>query len=332
MARTVTSPIPAPISLVAPGRPIQAPDHPDGGSGWSDYVVTVNSIAALKAPCLVNDSGYTLDDKFLTYDDPSTDGRRWRIKTPHKLGLPSGPHVSLYVDKKEAVSGTWNVNLYVNDVFHSTLDFTAGASGVNLLAHLTLDDTAEYNEIRLKCDAGAGTGHFARGVFVTPYLGWSALPAGVYDDDLCALDTTHIVENQAAATWILQDMASLLWQRWQRCVPTLGNSARIFDTSAPDTEMIADVDPVWGIPPGVSSIEVHVWSQKEAHSGGYLKLLSSLNGQILSTPSSAAGDMSANAWYVFTVPLSATEGDRITLEIHDVIVESVMICCADASV
>lgn len=169
----------------------------------------------------------------LTPSDPSAAAgvhRRWMIKTPSRLDISStlNRRCTLQVRVAKGTGSGLQYRIYVNNILQLTYAFVSGGlteQWVTISATLALDDTLDYQEIRIEQSSwhgGSAATDYCRAVRLYPNIwasiqdqneGWRFLQVPV--------PVSVFGNNDAAAAWMLQAMQRNLRWLYERRVPTL---------------------------------------------------------------------------------------------------------------
>lgn len=231
MARTVTSPPPVPISQTVPGREIAAVTVPAGG-GLAKIAESLNSLWWLKAGSLVCDCGYASSDGVLSTTEARD--RRYYVR-PNHYADHSGDHIQVYIDAVYS-TGTWEIAVHTGAESSGTL--TISSTGLYNAGTYEIDDTVSVDEVRIEYISNASANNYAKGIFVAPYLGKTALDAGSYSNGasgVVATDLVNCADEKPASTFMLAQMADMAQNIYERRTGMLYACGRAYDltTSGP---------------------------------------------------------------------------------------------------
>jgi hypothetical protein len=292
----------------------------------------VNALLGTHFGALINDT-FDPSDLALTPSDPlvvSGVHRRWMVKTPDFLGLPNlnrRCRLQVYVAKGAGAGLAYDI--YVNGSLSSTYTFGAGglaAQWVTLVSGLELDDTVNYQEVRIEqvgWHGGSASTDYARAVRLTPNV-WANIEdvADGWTDYRHPVPVSVFGNNDSAASWLIQAMQDNLVHLYSRRVPTLyastGEHAEPASVLTEWTKLRAD------FPAGVTSLRVWVY-------GTYVDGLSEFSvegyGRGLGT---STAKINPTGWRSITYDVSPRGAPLLRLACRRTTISSVCIYCEDA--
>jgi hypothetical protein len=170
--------------------------------------------------------------------------RRWMVKTPSYLNISESRNrrCTLQVRVAKGAGAGLNYRVYVGGTLATTYTFGAGGLSeqwVTLSASLQLDDTVDYQEVRIERDGwhgGSASTDYCRAVRLYPNVwpeifdqndGWRFLQVPV--------PVSVFGVNDSAASWLLQSIQTNLRWLYERRVSTLYGSTGLLDASAVTT-------------------------------------------------------------------------------------------------
>lgn len=246
MTEVVTSPIPLSTREARPGSEVGWARAGTADRGLARLGGAVNSLLGIYQGQLICDMMDDAELPLTPSDQCVIDGvhRRWMIKTPSYLDISAKTNrrCTLQARVAKGAGAGLTYGLYVNNVLFGTYAFGAGGlteQWVTLSSTLELDDTLDYQEIRVEqtgWHGGSALTDYCRGVRLYPNAwaqvedqadGWRGLrypvPVSVFGN------------NDSAASWMLQSMLNNLAWLYERRVPTLYASTAYRNDSAVST-------------------------------------------------------------------------------------------------
>lgn len=200
--------------------------------GLAEQGDAINAMLGGHFGMLIHDTMDPLD-LALTPSDPCVAAgvhRRWMVKTPSYLEITgaASTQCTLQVRVAKGAGAGLEYDIYVGGVLQTTYTFGAGGLAeqwVTLDAALELDDTLDYQEIRIEqvgWHGGSASTDYVRAVRLYPNVwasiedqadGWRFLQVPV--------PVSVFGINDSAASWMLQSMQRNLRYLYERRVPTL---------------------------------------------------------------------------------------------------------------
>lgn len=260
--------------------------------------------------------------------------RRWIIKTPSYLDITdkNNRRCTLQVRAAKGAGAGLSYDVYVGGVLQTTYAFGAGGltrQWVTLTATLELDDTVDYQEIRIELatwHGGSASTDYASEVRLYPNVwadirdqqdGWRFLQVPV--------PVSVFGNNDAAAAWMLQAMQRNLRWLYERRVPTLYASSGLHDANAVTTLTAwtkARLDP----PAGVSQVRwwFYAW-------GPPVAATIQVDGYGVSGGLGDVKSPNPAGWVSITCDVSPRGAPLFVLSTRETIIYSVCAYCQDAT-
>jgi len=342
MAREIDVPVDVPVPRSAPGREFVGDPELQGNSAKGIYVA-VNSARYVKAGACAVDY-HTRSEAHLTGDEGLSGAafHEYRVRTPRRLGQ-AGDHIRITLTLLRFTARNfldpateWTIQVAINGVLQGVpLEVNGGAQALVatewVVGDFAIDDTAEYNDVRLQVVAwgsSMGSGDYVRGTAVSPLFTRTEFDEGVLERSIVAIDSDLVGANAPGNTFMLQDAARLMIDAYEIGVPSLLSSSRSGQNrtvnAGPTTLQIGALQ--LEAPRGVTTVRVWLKCKTDgtpniADPGGI-----EVDGTLL-----AVAGLNQELWYGFDVDVGSA-GFKLAV-VRGFYVEVLSACayCADAS-